>query len=543
MTLMCLTLLSCLGIAQTQRTVKRTDDLEIPLEERNALSIVQPSGIALESTVDPEKYHVGPSDVIAVNIWMSPPISFSLTVTPEGTLIIPSVGEVMVAEKTLATAKREILKEVRNKYLRAEITATLIKPRPIVVNIAGHVLHTGMFTLNGTDRVNKAIEQADQLSRQQTQDDLKPILEGMSTRNIVLKHRDGSEHRVDIERFLVTHEDRWNPYLREGDIIVVPTKDLYRNVFAVYGEVNAPGRHEFIEGDSLLDAIHFAHGLTPLALADKAIFSRLTEDGKALSTRYVNVPEIAAGRESDVALRPGDRIIIQRRRDLRGDFNVDIRGEVIHPGTYPITEKNTRLTEVIGQAGGFSDHAALNAAAVLRATPPLVDVEQERLFGLRGEPSGSDSTGFSLETDLRIHRAAVNVDFERLFVGNDSTQNIIVQAEDQIIIPSRERTVYVFGQVALPGHVPFVQGRESKYYVDKAGGFTDRANRGSLRIIKAKTKQWLEPGATPIEEGDYVWVPAEPDRPFSYYMTIASQAATVLSVVIGLAFVIQQAHK
>src|SRR2546425_1261264 len=444
---MCLILLSCLGIAQTQRTPKRTDEFEIPLEERNALSIVQPPGIALESTVDPEKYYVGPSDVIAVNIWMSPPISFSLTVTPEGTLIIPTIGELQVAEQSLATVKKKILKEARRKYLSAEITATLIKPRTVVVNVAGHVLHPGLYTLNGADRVNKAVQEANQLGRLQTQDDLKPVLGGMSTRNIVLKHRDGSSERVDIEKYLVTHDGRWNPYLREGDVIVVPTKNQFKNVFAVYGQVNAPGRHEFVEGDSLLDAIHYAHGMTPLALSDQWILARLNRDGTALSTRIVNVPEIVAGQQPNIALEPGDRIIIRQGMDLRQDFNVDIRGEVLYPGTYPITMNQTRLSEVIRQAGGFTARDALNSAAVFRPSRQTEDIEQQRLLDLRGDPVGSDSTGFSLETDLRINRAAVNVDFERLFLQNDSTQDIVVQGEDQIVIPSRERTVYVFGQV------------------------------------------------------------------------------------------------
>jgi len=46
--------------------------------------------------------------------------------------------------------------------------------------------------------------------------------------------------------------------------------------------------------------------------------------------------------------------------------------------------------------------------------------------------------------------------------------------------------------------------------VEKAGGFTDRANKGGLAIIKSKSKQWLSPNQTSIEAGDYVWVPIEP---------------------------------
>src|SRR5207245_1385334 len=162
-------------------------------------------------------------------------------------LIIPTVGEVKVADLPLSSAKRKILTEIRKKYLSAEITSTLIKPRPIVVNITGKVLHPGLYTLNGADRANKAIEQANQPVRLQTQDDVKPFLDGMSMRNIVLKNRDGSEHRVDIQKFLVTHEDRLNPYLREGDMIVVPTKDPSKNMFAVYGQVNVPGRYGLVQ--------------------------------------------------------------------------------------------------------------------------------------------------------------------------------------------------------------------------------------------------------------------------------------------------------
>ena len=61
--------------------------------------------------------------------------------------------------------------------------------------------------------------------------------------------------------------------------------------------------------------------------------------------------------------------------------------------------------------------------------------------------------------------------------------------------------------------------------------------------MKGRTKQWLEPGETSIEDGDYIWVPKDPDHPFSYYMTIASQAASVMSVVIGIAVVIVQVTK
>ncbi|MBI1807847.1 MAG: SLBB domain-containing protein [Ignavibacteria bacterium] len=530
--------------SQERQRPKPVEELGNTLLERSAAATAQSSGVALESTVDPEKYFVGPSDVIAVNIWMSPPLNLSLTVTPEGTLIIPTVGEVMVADLTLAEAKAKILREARKKYLSVEITATLVKPRPIIVSVTGHVLNAGLYTLSAVDRAHRAIEEANKLSRTQFPEDLDPYSKEMSTRNIVLKHKDGSQDRVDIPKYFATHEDRWNPYLREGDIIVVPKKSRMKNVFAVYGQVNVPGRFEFVDGDSVLDAIRIVHGTTRLALADQTLFSRLNEDGSILSTRTINIPAIMEGREANIALEPGDRIIVRGKNDLREDYNVDLKGEVVYPGTYPITKNRTHLSEVVRQAGGFTDFAALTSAQVShRSEEEMRNAEGDQALSMRGGVATQDSAGFALETDLRLRRQAVTVDLARLFLQNDSTQDIILQAEDEIIIPRRQQTIYVFGQVAEPGHIPYAQGKEPKYYVSRAGGFTGRANTGHLTIIKAKTKQWLSPDDTKLEEGDYIWVPTDPDRPFSYYMTIASQAATVLSVIIGVAVVISQVTK
>src|ERR1041385_5720659 len=529
---------------QDKRDTQKRDLFDLNIPDRAATATLnQPAGIALESTVDPEKYFVGPSDVIAVNIWMSIPQSYPLTVTPEGSLIIPTVGEVMVADLTLARAKEKILKEIRKKYLTAEITATLVKPRPIVVSVIGTVLNPGLYTLNAVDRANKAIEDANKLTRFQYQDQLDVVLRVMSTRNVLLKHKDGSQDRVDLPKYFATREDKWNPYLREGDVVIIPKKDPMKDVFAIYGQVNSSGRYEYVEGDSVLDAIKIANGLTRLSMPEKTIFSRLNQDGTSLSNRDINLTEIMSGREPNIALEPGDRIIVNKKIDLREDYNVDVKGEVLYPGTYPITKNQTRLSEIMKQAGGFTKFASLSSSGVFRQTYKTEDLSNEQLMSLRGGVSTDDSAGFSLETQLRINREAVTADFVKLFEQSDSTQDVILQAEDQIIIPSRHQTIYVFGQVALPGHIPYVKGEEPRYYVNKAGGFTNRANGGNLTIIKSKTKQWVSPGETTLEEGDYIWVPTEPDRPFSYYTTIASQMASVLSVIIGVGVIIIQVTK
>src|SRR5262249_4384825 len=160
-------------------------------------------------------------------------------------------------------------------YLSPNITVTLIKPRPVIVSVVGSVLNPGLITVSAVDRANSAIDEANKLTRYQDPDVLKTVIDAMSMRNIVVKHRDGSQDRADLQKFFATREDKLNPYLREGDIVIVPKKDPFKNAFAVYGQTNSNGRFEYVEGDSLLDAVKLANGLSTRALPDEVIFSRM----------------------------------------------------------------------------------------------------------------------------------------------------------------------------------------------------------------------------------------------------------------------------
>jgi protein involved in polysaccharide export with SLBB domain len=532
--------MSSSGLGQSRSRYESLDETDVLPKERALPAVSQYPGVALESTIEPEKYFVGPSDVFSVNIWMSPPMSFNLSVTPEGTLIIPTVGEVFVSDMTLAKAKEKVRQSIRKKYLSPEITVTLIQPRPIIVSVVGNVVQPGLYTLSSIDRATRAIEEA---NKHTSKEDLTALLEEMSTRNIYLKHRDGTHSRVDITKFLATKDDVWNPYLREGDVIVVPRKSKEKNVFGIYGEVNAPGRYEFVEGDSLLDMFLIAQGFTRLAMTDSVEFSRLNKNGTAITTQILNVTNIFETRQPNFPLEAGDRVVVKAKVELREDYRVTVKGEVLYPGTYPITKQGTRLSEIIQMAGGFTEFASLKTAEVVRQSIKQNEVDIERLMSLRGGIPPEDSIDYTIETELRIKKEIVNVDFEKLFVENDASHDLILQSEDEIIVPSIKKTIYVFGQVVSPGHIPFVKGESLDYYITKAGGLTDRARVSDMKIIKAKTKQWLDPDETVLEESDYIWVPKDPDRPFAYYMTIASQMASVVSVVIGIAVVIIQVSK
>jgi len=500
---------------------------------------------ALDAPVDPELYVVGPSDQFAVVISYSPPAMFSLTVSLEGSLIIPTVGEVRVLDLTLSEARKKVLAEIRKKYITGSPSMTLLKPREILVSVTGAVKQQSTFSVYATDRVEKVLQQANRKIIPSV-DPLKPPMEiiewpeDASVRNIMVRRRDGTVMRTDLQKYHATKEEKWNPYLREGDEVFVPRKDLTRNIVGVYGGVNQPGRYEFVEGDRLADLIQLAQGLSSRALPDSIVLIRQDAMSLTLHNSVFRYGEATARGNSNPRLEPGDRIIAGEKLDFREDHRVNVEGEVLNPGIYPITRDQTRLSEVMQRVGGLTRFASLKNSELIRKPVDPKNTELERMLRNRGNISGEDEGYLNLENELRIQGERVKVDFEKLLIEKDSTQDVFLRPEDRIVIPSTQKSIYIFGQVVSPTQVPHVPGKDVGYYVSKAGGFTDYARPGDAMVIKHTTRQWLKPGETPIEDGDYIWVPKVSDRPFSYYLGVVSQTASIITGALTIVLLILQ---
>ncbi len=531
------------GTAQVKERQQEPEPWDLTVTPQTSTALVPQTGLPQGSIINPKYYVVGPSDVISVNIWSAPPVNMNLTVTPEGTLILPTVGEIAVGDKTLSDVKNDVIGLTRKRFRGVEVTVTLVRPRMVNVRVDGQVLHPGWYTLSAGDRAEKAIEEANRLLRTESPYDLAPIVASASTRNIVVGHSDGTETRVDLRGFFASRIDSLNPYLRGGDVISVPRRNEKRDVIGVYGEVNSQGRLEFVRGDRFLDAIRMAGGISTNARRDSIELSHLDLEGNVLTRQVFALDAVVSGKAPNPLLEPGDRILVPSTLDRRQDYRVYIDGEVKHPGFYPITHDRTRLSEVIRHAGGITEFASLKTAQLVRRSIAPSDVDLERLESLRGGVAPDDSAYYVLETSLRIAKELVVVDFEALLNRADSTQDVYLQTDDYIRIPSTKKTVYVFGQVVSPGYIPHVAGESVGYYVRLSGGFTDKARRGDVRIIKAKTKQWLAPENTTIEEGDYIWVPRDPDRPFGYYMSVVAQAASIVSLAVSVVLLAVQVGK
>ena len=83
----------------------------------------------LDRTIEPEKYVVGPGDELILILWGEISESFLLEITPEGNVLVPHVGEILVRQLTLAQAKDRIIREVGKRYRNVNISVSLTKVR------------------------------------------------------------------------------------------------------------------------------------------------------------------------------------------------------------------------------------------------------------------------------------------------------------------------------------------------------------------------------------------------------------------------------
>ena len=168
-----------------------------------------------------------------------------------------------------------------------------------------------------------------------------------------------------------------------------------------------------------------------------------------------------------------------------------IHGEVKYRGRYRIVLGQTRLRDIIVQAGGLTDRASLAQATLVRIKARrIADPELQRLRALQAVSGLADMTPEDrayLKTKGREQQGRIAIDFERLLLDDDRTQDILLEGGDVIFIPERRHTVTVSGQVKNPGLIELAEDRPVNYYLTGVGGFAWRANKGSARLIRART--------------------------------------------------------
>lgn len=496
----------------------------------------------LEGAIDAGKYIVGPNDIFSLGVWGVVNSPIPLAVSPEGSLIIPSVGEVYVTGLTLNEAKNKVIAAVKKRYISAEITLTLVSPRRFIVTVKG--IGQGNYPISAIMRASTLISFifADSISLMKSGTSPSERF-NFSFRNILLQRKNGETQRVDLYKYYATLDEKYNPFLREGDVITLQKYNWEGKFIAVQGAVQFPGTFEYIDGDDLETAIQLVRGVTSVAAMDSIFISRMDPTGTKMEKIWVNYE-----RDKKMKLQPNDRVYVMAYAESRRDFRVLVLGNVVYPGYYPITLNTTKLSDVINDAGGLLPNSYLPNSEVYRKIDTFfIQVKNrdtlENIFTKRLNDIISNKDEKEIfEQDLLYKIGRVNVDFEKLANG-DLSQDIILRNQDIIYIADNRQEVYVYGQVNKPGFVPYKEGADAEYYIQQAGGFGERADESEVRVIKFKTREWLDPDEAVIHSSDFIYVPKVIKRDFAYDIDLISKVASVIVSVITLTLLVIQSQK
>ncbi len=501
----------------------------------NAASSSAPADIAfpgrsLEGPIDPSRYRLGPGDLLVVRIQTRPLIDRVLRLSPEGTLILPEGPSIPFAGVTLARAESTLTEVLSRYYKGPAVKLNLLELRTFGVFVVGEVARVGMVQVTAVDRASEVIARAGGLK---SLPETPPGVEKPkppSTRAIRLIRAGGEQLPVDLGLFEATGDLVQDPVVEAGDRIYVPPMVATARVS---GAVRKPGDFEIIAGDSVAVAIALAHGLREDALMDSAYVESFGGSPQRSVRHYLDLRRSADRR---FRLHERDLLFVRPRPNWTDTRSVQVDGEVRYPGTHALPADSLPLSEVIRMAGGFTELASLREAYVARRSEELPkDPEFERLSKLpTAEMTADEFEYYSLK--LRSQQPVVSVDFVALFLHGNRTYDINVRAGDEITVPRIQPYVTVIGEVARPGNIPFDPRMSVEQYVERSGGYTWRASKGRVSVIRALTGEWAEKGKIKqLGPGDTIWIPRRPRRDYWKRFTdtigLVAQLATIYLVI------------
>lgn len=314
----------------------------------------------------------------------------------------------------------------------------------------------------------------------------------------------------------------------------------------IQGEVAEPGSYPLSQGMTAAQLVRTAGGFKRSALLDEAdlISYRVKAGHKVISQRTeINIGRAVKDKDSsaDVELKPGDVLTIHQLSGWNDiGASVTLKGEVTYSGVYGIQE-GEKLSSVLKRAGGFTETSYPTGAVLLRKQvreleeksrgelirqiemtssgakiSPNLAGNQDQVVALQLVSQQQKEVLQRLKTQSPSGRLVIKISTD-IASWENTIADIDLRAGDVIAIPKKPSFVLVTGQVYNDGTgITYVPGKNAGWYLRRAGGPTDMANRKEIFVIKAngsvigrRSNEWYQGDvlSTAMEPGDVVVVP------------------------------------
>lgn len=390
----------------------------------------------------PANYVLGPDDQLVISVYGLQVGSFNLTVSPDGTINVPNVGEIVVSGYTIEEARVRIRSRMSSIYtsLRSgssQLSINLGKIRSIRITVLGSY-KAGTFTMSSLSTVMNALYVSGGPA------------ENGSYREIELIRNSKIVKKIDLYNLLLSGSFADDERLRENDIIRIP---VYKNRVEINGQVKRQGIFEMLPGETFNDLVRFASGFTDVAYKASVKVLQLTDTERKV--KDLNAAEFSTYRPST-----GDNFNVSQILD-RYQNRVTIDGAVFRPGTFELTN-NLTLSQLIKNADGLKEDAYLQRGQLIRLREDLT-------------------------TEI--------IPFDVAQILNKTT-DITLRKDDRIVISSflefrNQYNVSIQGEVRSPGAYPYSANLTLKDLLFQAKGFTDAAYPQRIEIARVIRRDTL----------------------------------------------------
>lgn len=331
--------------------------------------------------------------------------------------------------------------------------------------------------------------------------------------------------------------------LRNNDILFIPSLFDVGEVktFGIFGEVMFPGDYKFADNTGIEDLILQAGGLKEAASVSKIEVVRKRNDKSAtsksdqLSESFTfSVNEDLSIQDNQFVLQPYDVVYIRRSPGFTKGDQVVVEGEVLFPGYYSLSSSADRLSDVIVRAGGFSPTSYPEGARLERI---MTDDEKLRMKDLTKMLSDNDSLALASVDLTTTFYVGINLEAALDEPGSDA--DVILRDGDRIIVPTFNNTVKMNGEVMYSNTVPYISGKALNYYIDRAGGYSQKAKKNKAYIVymNGSVDKARRNSSKQIQPGCEIIVPAKQKREgmtASEILSLSSTSASLATVVLAL---------
>lgn len=335
--------------------------------------------------------------------------------------------------------------------------------------------------------------------------------------------------------------------LKPNDVLTVSSIHDLEDVgfVTVYGEVATPGSFVFAKNTTIEDIIMQAGGLLESASTVKVDVSRRIKDTHAteatdtLSRIYTfSIKEgFVVDGDPDFILEPFDNVYVRRSPSYNIQNHVRVEGEILFPGTYALSQKSTRLSDIVKQAGGASEWAYVKGSRLSRRMTPEERTRMQSTLAML------DNTKDSLDVS-KIDIAEtyfVGIDLEAALANPGGDADILLRDGDVLLIPEYLNTVKISGNVLYPNVVSYNSNMTVKDYIDMAGGygFNSKKSRAYVVYINGTVAKAKKYSKTVVEPGCEIIVPQKMKKEDSLQKilsvaTTSSSIATMLATIYNI---------